>query len=57
MFDEDYVKRTAQALGLEIAPEHLAGVVANLRRIAEIATPVLGVETAIEDEPAPIWRP
>ena len=57
MFDEEYVKRTAQALGLQIAPEHLPGVLANLQRIAEIAAPALGVETTLEDEPAPIWRP
>jgi len=57
MFDEPYVKQVAQALELEIAPEHLPGVLANLRRIAEVAAPALRVSPEVEDELAPVWRP
>lgn len=57
MFDEQYVKQAAQVLGLEIAPEHLAGVCATLQRIAEAAEPALRIAPEVEDEPAPVWRP
>lgn len=57
MFDEQYLKSAARALELEIAPEHLRGVMANLQRMAEIAAPALRVEPDADVEPAPVWRP
>lgn len=57
MFDEQYLKSVARALELEIAPQHLQGVMANLQRMAQIAAPALRVEPDADVEPAPVWRP
>lgn len=57
MFDEQYLKSAARALELEIAPEHLPGVMANLQRMTQIAAPALGIEPDVDVEPAPVWRP
>lgn len=57
MPDEEYARIVASVLGLEIAPEHMPGVVANLRRVAQLGAPALDAEIGAEDEPAPVWRP
>ena len=57
MIDEAYVLAAARALDLPIAHEHLSGVVANLRRMEEIAQAVNAIALAPEDEAAPVWMP
>lgn len=55
--DETWVLAAAQAAGLVIAPAHVAGVTANLARIAQVAQPLAGVELDAADEIAPVWTP
>ena len=57
MIDETYVIAAAKALDLAIAPEHLAGVVANLQRIEAIAEPLEAATLGPDDEAAPVWMP
>lgn len=47
----------ASAAGLEIRPEHLPGVAANLGRLMAQARLVTQVAVATEMEPAPVFRP
>lgn len=57
MIDDAYVIAAARALDLPITPEHLPGVLANLRRIEAIAQALDAVALAPEDETAPVWMP
>ena len=57
MVDEPYVAAAARALGLDIGPEGLPGVLENLLRIEALAQPVIGAALGPEDEAAPVWLP
>lgn len=55
--DDAYVLAAACAAGLDIAPAQVAGVTANLARIAAIARPLNALALAASDEIAPVWTP
>jgi len=46
----------AHALGLTLDPDHLDGVVANLRLLQSHAERILAIPLTPETEPAPIFR-
>ncbi|MBU8543789.1 MULTISPECIES: DUF4089 domain-containing protein [Roseomonadaceae] len=50
-----HARETARLIGLEIAPAHLPGVVANLQLAAQMAALVQGWPLDITDEPAPVF--
>ena len=50
-----YTEQMARALGLTIAPEHRAGVVANFERTAAIAAPLLAFKLPDRAEPAAVF--
>lgn len=50
-----YVKAAADAVGIAIAPEHVDGVVDNMRRLAVMAALVEGLPLSDEVEPAPVF--
>ena len=52
-----YLNAAAAAVGLEIAPEHRPGVIANLERIAAMAEMVMSFPLPEAEEPAPVFRP
>jgi hypothetical protein len=54
---ESHVKLTAEAIGLGIPPQYLAGVVANFKRSADMAAHVMAFPLPTEVEPAPVYRP
>jgi hypothetical protein len=51
------VDEAAKAIGLPIAPEYRANVLANYERSLAIAQPLLEVELDDELTPAPVFRP
>lgn len=56
--DEDYVRRAAALQGIALTSEQVPGVIANLRRTAEIAAVVNAFSLdPVADEPGPVWRP
>jgi 1-carboxybiuret hydrolase subunit AtzG-like len=57
MIDEAYVKAAARIVELEIKPEELPEVVANLQHIEAFALPLLAAEIESGDELAPVWTP
>jgi 1-carboxybiuret hydrolase subunit AtzG-like protein len=54
---EQYMKNAAAAIGLSIAPEHRAGVIANLERLATVARLVTEFSLPEDGEAAPVFRP
>ena len=54
--DETWVRRSARLLGIEITDDQLPGVLANLRRTAQIAGPVMASALDEQDELGPVWR-
>lgn len=54
---ERLMDATAAAIGLEIAPAHRPGVIANLERIAAMAEFVMAFPLPDETEPAPVFHP
>jgi len=52
-----YVAAASDFIGLEIAPAHRPGVVANMERIGGLARLVMEFPLSDEDEPAPVFRP
>lgn len=57
-FDAElYARQAAAALDLAIAPEHLPGVVENLRIVHRMAQLVMGFPLPDDEEPAPVFRP
>ena len=56
--DEDWVLRASRLAGIEITPEQMPGVIANLQRTAQIAAAVnaFALDPAL-DETGPVWRP
>jgi hypothetical protein len=55
--DEALVRATALLVGLELTDEQLPGVIANLKRTAQIAAPVMALPLSEQDELGPVWRP
>lgn len=55
--DAAMVKHLAGLLGLELTPEQLPGVVANLQRTAALAQTLAALPLDPEQEAGPIWRP
>ena len=54
--DADFVRRAAALAGLEITPQQMPGVIANLRRTAEVAPAVVEFPLGPADEAGPVWR-
>ena len=54
---ETYALQTAALLGLPIAPEHLPGVVDNLRRLFEQAALVFEFPLDDDIEAGPVFHP
>ena len=54
---EKYVNAAAQALDLNLKPEHRPGVLENFTRLAQLAALVNEFPLTPEDEPAPLWKP
>ncbi|MBK8065543.1 MAG: DUF4089 domain-containing protein [Betaproteobacteria bacterium] len=56
--DEGWVRQATRLVGLQITPAQMPGVLANLRRTAEVAAIVNAVELdPVADESGPVWRP
>lgn len=55
--DEALVRATARLVGIELTDDQLPGVVANLKRTAQIAGAVMALPLSEQDELGPIWRP
>ena len=55
--DDEFVKRAADGLGLELAPSHVPGVVRYFKMIAGMAESVAGFPLDDEAQPAPIFIP
>ncbi|MGV2831256.1 DUF4089 domain-containing protein [Myxosarcina sp. GI1(2024)] len=53
----EYVKQTAELMGLELNPEYLPGVIANFDRLTEIAALVMEFDLSKDLEPAPTFEP
>ncbi len=50
------VDAQSAALGLTIPPEHRAGVILNMGRIAQMAQLASSFPLTPEDEPAPVFK-
>lgn len=58
LIDEDFVRRAAALQGIEVTPEQMPGVIANLQRTAQLAALVNAFPLdPVVDESAPVWRP
>jgi hypothetical protein len=57
MDNETYVKLAAEAVGLPIPPEYLAGTVLNFQRSAALAKLLMEFPLPPDVEPAPEYRP
>jgi hypothetical protein len=55
--DEEFVKRAARGVGLELAPSHVPGVVRYLKMIAGMAESITAFPLDEEAEPAPMFTP
>ena len=55
--DAAWVAQTAALAGLDIPRERLAGVVATLQRIEQLARCVNETPLSAADDPAPVWKP
>jgi hypothetical protein len=55
--DEAWVLAAARLVEIELSPVQLPGVIANLKRTALLAEPVMRLELDTVDELAPVWRP
>jgi hypothetical protein len=53
----EYVRQTAQLMGLNLTPEYLPGVVDNFERIAAIASLVNQFDLPEDIEAAPTFEP
>lgn len=56
MDNEAYVKVTAEAVGLSIPEEYLAGTVANFERSAALAKQVMEFPLPPEIQPAAVFK-
>ena len=52
-----FVTAASEFIGLEIAPAHRPGVIANMQRIASLARLVMEFPLSDDNEPAPVFRP
>ncbi len=52
-----FVDAAAAAIGLEIAPEHRPGVIANVERLTAVARLVMEFPLSDEVEAAPVFKP
>lgn len=52
-----YVDQASQMLAIDLDPAFRTGVVANIALIRRMAELVMGLPLAVEDEPAPVFRP
>lgn len=57
MIEAAYVLESAKLAMLDIDDAALAGVLANLERIAGFAQMLEQVQLGVEDEAAPVWHP
>lgn len=58
LIDEAFVQRAAALVGIEVTAAQMPGVLANLRRTAELASLVNAFALdPVRDEPGPVWRP
>ena len=58
LIDEEFVRRAAALQGIEITPEQMPGVIANLQRTTQLAALVNAFPLdPVADEPGPVWRP
>ena len=55
--DAAWVRQMGRVVGIELAEEQVPGVLANLRRTAQIAAPLLASPLSEQDELGPVWRP
>lgn len=56
--DESWVRHAAALQGIAITPQQMPGVIANLRRTAQIAAEVNAFALdPVADEFGPVWRP
>jgi hypothetical protein len=55
--DEAWAVQTAALAGLDIPRARLAGVVATLQRIEQLARCVNETPLSAADDPAPVWKP
>lgn len=55
--DRKYVQDAARLVGLGLDPARVPAVLANLRRLAQVAQLVNQVELAPQDELGPEWKP
>ncbi|WP_036483540.1 DUF4089 domain-containing protein [Myxosarcina sp. GI1] len=53
----EYVKQTAELMGLKLTPEYLSGVVDNFTRLSEVAALVMEFDLPEDIEPAPTFEP
>jgi Protein of unknown function (DUF4089) len=53
----EYVDRAAAIAGLEIAPEHRAGVIEHLAGTLALAATIMEFPLDDDVEPAPVFRP
>ena len=57
-FDEDFVRRAARLQGITLTAAQIPGVIANLRRTAQLAATINQFPLdAMTDELGPLWRP
>lgn len=54
---EAYADQASLLLGIDLDPALRPGVVANIALIRRMAGLVMGLPLAVEDEPAPVFRP
>jgi hypothetical protein len=57
MDTEEYVKAAAEAVGLPIPAEYLAGTAANFERSAALAKVLMDFPLPLDEHPAPIYEP
>jgi hypothetical protein len=58
LIDEVFVRRAAALQGIEITPEQMPGVIANLQRTAQLAALVNAFPLdPVADESGTVWRP
>ena len=54
--DGAWVLASARLVGIEITDDQLPAVLANLKRTAQIATPVMALALDEQEELGPVWR-
>jgi hypothetical protein len=58
LIDAEFVRRAAALQGIEITPEQMPGVIANLQRTVQLAALVNAFPLdPVADESGPVWRP